>query len=154
MARVIIRRQRVEFLISERFMDNQVKIYHRRGEPGGPGCPVSVLPVQSRDAEGNLHSCVLLAAGIEAGELELLRTIAARLGAKWGKDDLGWWAALARPDFPSWSVWRQDDNGNRFLLRANLTKEEAPRVIQHFESLGHKQHYWAEDSSLVSGGEG
>src|SRR5687768_13115669 len=27
-----------------------------------------------------------------------------------------------------WSVWRQDDNGNRFLVRANLTEAEAHQL--------------------------
>jgi hypothetical protein len=44
----------------------------------------------------------------------------------------------------SWCVWRQDDNGNRFLLRRHLPEAEARRLVSHYDSLGHKQLYWAE----------
>lgn len=37
----------------------------------------------------------LLDAGLEASELELLRTVANGLGVRWGRDDLGWWAVVA-----------------------------------------------------------
>ena len=135
-------------------MEQAGKVYHRRGEPGGPGCVLGVLPVTTRDAEGNMRSAVLLDAGGAAGEIELLRTVAARLGVTWGKDEFGWWAALQVADFPSWSVWRQDDNGNKYLMKANLTESEASRVVAHYERLGHKQHYWAEDSKVVSRADG
>jgi len=41
-----------------------------------------------------------------------------------------------------WSVWRQDDNGNRFSIRAGLTREEAEQMCRDFEARGHKQLYW------------
>jgi hypothetical protein len=68
--------------------------YHRRGEPGGPGCPVGVLPISLKGPDGALLSAFLFDAGTEATELELLRTVAARVGIRWGHDDLGWWAAV------------------------------------------------------------
>lgn len=43
-----------------------------------------------------------------------------------------------------WSVWRTDDNGNVFLVRKHLAKDEAQRVADEFESHGHKQLYWLE----------
>jgi hypothetical protein len=46
----------------------------------------------------------------------------------------------------AWSVLRQDDNGNRFVMHVGLTREEAERLVAHYESLGHKQLYWAEPS--------
>ncbi|MBM3980700.1 MAG: Gfo/Idh/MocA family oxidoreductase [Planctomycetes bacterium] len=43
-----------------------------------------------------------------------------------------------------WTVWRTDDTGNTFLVRGNLTREEALRTVAEFESRGHKQTYFAE----------
>src|SRR5438128_10413473 len=68
--------------------------YHRLGEPGGPGCPVAVLPITLKRPDGSPVSARLLDAGPEASELELLRTVAQGLGIRWGCDDLGWWAMV------------------------------------------------------------
>lgn len=43
-----------------------------------------------------------------------------------------------------WRVWRIDGNGNRFLVRERLNEPAARDLVRHFETLGHKQHYWAE----------
>lgn len=52
----------------------------------------------------------------------------------------------ARPDLPPharcFEVWRQDDNGNRFVISGGHTIEEANRVLRKFEELSHKQTYW------------
>jgi hypothetical protein len=119
--------------------------YHRLGKPGGPTCPVGVLPVQFHAQGDAVKDGVLLDAGQCATEVELLRTIASRLGVRWGHDPLGWWAAVPATDFPSWSVWRQDDNGNAFLMQANLTMCEATALVERYERQGHKQCYWARD---------
>jgi hypothetical protein len=68
--------------------------FHRVGSPGGPGCPVGELPIQFRRPDGSFGSAVLLDAGPNATELELLRTVAEGLGVRWGHDDLGWWAVV------------------------------------------------------------
>jgi hypothetical protein len=44
----------------------------------------------------------------------------------------------------SWAVHRQDDNGNRFVVRAGLDREEAIRLASELEARGHKQLYWIE----------
>jgi hypothetical protein len=44
----------------------------------------------------------------------------------------------------TWAVLRQEDNGNRFLVREHLSREEAFHLVAALESLGHKQVYWAE----------
>jgi hypothetical protein len=44
----------------------------------------------------------------------------------------------------TWAVHRQDDNGNRFLVQARLSREEAERLVAELEARGHKQVYWAE----------
>ena len=69
--------------------------YHRLGEPGGPGCPVTPLAITMRAPDGSEVAGHLLDAGKDASELELLRTIAQGLGVRWGHDDFGWWAVVA-----------------------------------------------------------
>jgi hypothetical protein len=44
----------------------------------------------------------------------------------------------------SWSVWRIDVNGNTFVVRDQLSKEEADRLVEEYTLRGHKQTYWAE----------
>jgi hypothetical protein len=41
-----------------------------------------------------------------------------------------------------WVVWRQDDNGNRYVVRRLPTLEEAERLAAELEARGHKQLYW------------
>lgn len=43
-----------------------------------------------------------------------------------------------------WSVYRQDDNGNRFVVSTQLNREEAELLVAEFEARGHKQVYWVE----------
>jgi UDP-N-acetyl-2-amino-2-deoxyglucuronate dehydrogenase len=43
-----------------------------------------------------------------------------------------------------WAVWRIDDNGNTFVVRERLTREEAEQTVEEFTARGHKQMYWAE----------
>lgn len=45
---------------------------------------------------------------------------------------------------PTWTVHRQDDNGNRFIVETGLSREDAERLVDLFERRGHKQTYWAE----------
>ena len=52
----------------------------------------------------------------------------------------------ARPE-PAWVVYRQDDNGNRFVVRTGLGRDEAERLVAEFDAKGHKQLYWAEPES-------
>ncbi len=46
-----------------------------------------------------------------------------------------------------WSVWRQDDSGNRFLIEEKLTEEKARQMVSEFEARGHKQTYWCTSES-------
>ena len=50
------------------------------------------------------------------------------------------------PDDPDarWTVHRQDDNGNRFVVETGLSREDAERLVAMYEARGHKQVYWAE----------
>jgi hypothetical protein len=43
-----------------------------------------------------------------------------------------------------WQLWRQDDAGNRFLVRGGLTEAEARGLVAAYEARGHRQMYWAE----------
>jgi hypothetical protein len=52
----------------------------------------------------------------------------------------------------SWAVHRQDDNGNRFVVRAGLDREEAIRLASELETRGHKQLYWVEAAPVESPG--
>ena len=46
---------------------------------------------------------------------------------------------------PKYSVWRQDDNGNIFLVKDRLTEIDAFRLVREYEKKGHKQSYWAKE---------
>jgi hypothetical protein len=46
---------------------------------------------------------------------------------------------------PSWSVCRQDDNGNVFMVKSGLVEAEALRLVAEYEAKGHKQTYWAKE---------
>ncbi len=74
-------------------MDELHGPYHRTGEPGGPGAPVGVLPIQGRLPDGSVIDAQLLDAK-DTSEVELLRTVCAGLGIQWGHDDIGWWAVV------------------------------------------------------------
>jgi hypothetical protein len=51
------------------------------------------------------------------------------------------------PEIATWTVWRIDDNGNVFVVRRCLSKQEADRLVDLFTARGHKQTYWAEQES-------
>lgn len=68
--------------------------YHRTGEPGGPGCPPTAIPVTFKGPDGAPVSGHLLSAEAGSTEIEMLRTIARGLGVRWGQDPLGWWAVV------------------------------------------------------------
>jgi hypothetical protein len=43
-----------------------------------------------------------------------------------------------------WALWRQDDNGHRFLVSVRQTLSDAEEEKRLYEELGHKQFYWVE----------
>jgi hypothetical protein len=45
-----------------------------------------------------------------------------------------------------WVVWRQDDNGNRFMVARKDSRAEAEALVSEMEARGHKQTYWAAES--------
>jgi hypothetical protein len=57
-------------------------------------------------------------------------------------------AGQMEPVEARWSVWRMDDNGNRFLVREQLpSRVDAERVAVELTERGHKQVYWVEPES-------
>ncbi|MEQ9068802.1 MAG: hypothetical protein RLO18_18855 [Gimesia chilikensis] len=42
-----------------------------------------------------------------------------------------------------WSVWRQGDAGNRFVMAEGLSEAAARQMVAEFEARGHKQLYQA-----------
>jgi hypothetical protein len=42
----------------------------------------------------------------------------------------------------SFEVWRQGDDGNPFRVGEATSERDARCMVQHLESLGHKQLYW------------
>ncbi|MFZ5961226.1 hypothetical protein ACOXVJ_27330 [Pseudomonas knackmussii] len=49
---------------------------------------------------------------------------------------------------PNWCLVRLDDNGNRFVMRRGLTREEAEALARDYQARGHKQTYWAEPEEI------
>lgn len=43
-----------------------------------------------------------------------------------------------------YELWRQDDNGHKFLVETFSCKADAIKAMKEFESRGHKQTYWVE----------
>ncbi|MDC0744586.1 hypothetical protein [Polyangium mundeleinium] len=43
---------------------------------------------------------------------------------------------------PRWSLWRQDDNGQRYEMSTFLSYSRAVRACAAFDARGHKQMYW------------
>src|SRR4051812_1566092 len=120
--------------------------FHRLGTPGGPGCRVTMIPVQGKAPDGVITDGSLIDAGPNAPEIELLRTVASGLGVIWGHDEFGWWAAV--PNFPTskfavasnaptrYSLFREDDNGARFLIDHFESQDEAERRAAELERGG------------------
>ena len=91
-----------------------------------------------------------------------MRTVTAGLGVQWGHDDFGWWAAV--PSVPvsklaiaesqpqetevrGYSLFREDDNGARFLIERFNSKDEAEAKAAELARGEHKQHYFVEAST-------
>ena len=51
---------------------------------------------------------------------------------------------LEAADWPTFELWRSDDNGHRFLVSEHSSRRAAERLASEFESRGHKQTYWVE----------
>ncbi|MBX7218832.1 MAG: hypothetical protein K1Y36_02715 [Blastocatellia bacterium] len=49
-------------------------------------------------------------------------------------------------DKDTYEIWRQDDHGHQYLMKTVVSRANAIREVEHFESLGHKQSYWFQKS--------
>jgi hypothetical protein len=49
---------------------------------------------------------------------------------------------VAPPAKETWTVWRQDDLGNQYVVSTGHAREEAERIARELEARGHKQTYW------------
>jgi hypothetical protein len=49
--------------------------------------------------------------------------------------------------FQPHEVWRQDDNGNKFLVQKMPCRADAVQLVERLTARGHKQLYWAIASS-------
>ena len=47
---------------------------------------------------------------------------------------------------PVWSVFRQDDSGNEYLMQDKLFEEDAKEMVREFEARAHKQTYWCRNT--------
>ena len=113
-----------------------------------------MIPVQGKAPDGTITYSSLLDAGSEANEIELLRTVASGLEVIWGHDEFGWWAAV--PSSPTskfaaasgsssrYALFREDDNGVRFLIAKFDSRDDAEHRAAELAEGGHKQHYFIE----------
>lgn len=53
-------------------------------------------------------------------------------------------AKLPEGLFEPYEVWRQDDNGNQYLIQITPCKAEATRLMEKLSAQLHKQIYWIE----------
>ncbi len=58
---------------------------------------------------------------------------------------------MANADVSGWELWRQDDNGNRFVIGRFDTADAAEAEQRRFEALGHKQTYWIQPAATQGG---
>jgi hypothetical protein len=49
-----------------------------------------------------------------------------------------------KPRTVTWAVWRQDEQGGRYLVEVKPTEAEARKRVKMFSGLGYKQTYWCE----------
>ena len=50
----------------------------------------------------------------------------------------------------AWSVWRQGDDGNAFLVASGLSQSDADAMVCDLELHKHKQLYWASQRQVPS----
>ncbi|TWJ17069.1 hypothetical protein [Geobacter argillaceus] len=50
----------------------------------------------------------------------------------------------------SFELWRQDDNGNRFLVGSYAERADAERRLAELTRLLHKQTYWITEKEVTA----
>lgn len=51
-----------------------------------------------------------------------------------------------------YKLYRQDDNGNIFIIQKNLSRKKAMQMMKELEARGHKQTYWIKGEQLTKNG--
>jgi len=54
-------------------------------------------------------------------------------------------------DSRRYTLWRQDDNGQRFIVSHFSNRETAEARLQALARLPHKQIYWIEEHAVPGG---
>ncbi len=49
---------------------------------------------------------------------------------------------IKKADQNLFTLYRQDDNGNIFVIQKSLSREKAMQMMKELEARGHKQMYW------------
>ena len=124
---------------------------------GGPSIRVEGddIDVSTEPLEGAEHAI----SGEIGGDPAHARATFERLAAALSASGAAFWLDLDLPDGvvhadhtsarqadqkeAEWQVWRQDDAGNKFLVRGRLTEGGARALAHQYEAKGHKQMYWA-----------
>jgi hypothetical protein len=65
----------------------------------------------------------------------------------WRPDRRRAWRTRSESPPESWTVWRQDDYGNRFVADVLASERTARCLAGIYEARAHKQSYWVERSS-------
>jgi hypothetical protein len=52
-----------------------------------------------------------------------------------------------QPNPNTWTVWREDEYGNRFEVRRDLRFDQVSRLAAAYQARGHKQRYWPEPAT-------
>jgi 2-methylisocitrate lyase-like PEP mutase family enzyme len=60
---------------------------------------------------------------------------------------LAYQRAIGRSPGRQWTLWRQDDHGNRFAVESFSIRSLAQARLREFESRSHHQVYWLESSA-------
>ena len=93
---------------------------------------------------GAIDTTVLRSDYTPGSEYYLLVTAALETTAKSARSSI---LKILEEGANTWSVWRQDDNGNEFMVASALAEQEARMIVEEFESRGHKQIYWLKNEA-------
>ena len=52
---------------------------------------------------------------------------------------------------PMYELWREDDNGNRYLMETFYIKSVAHKKCEHYLAKAHKQDYWVKEITSTEG---
>ncbi|MCB9551096.1 MAG: hypothetical protein H6705_04275 [Myxococcales bacterium] len=109
------------FFLAFRFGGARGFLEQRMAADEGAGTMVAV--------QGEADDTALLRAVLEAAGLDLDDCVSVGEG-------------VDRAALPRWVLWRQDDNGDRFVVETFTGRRKADDRAARMEAGGHKQLYW------------